>query len=330
MDKLEDILLKSILPPSIVSDGQVSAGAEAIDPQLALVSGDIDEALIFPRLGELPKRLVDLLAWQLHVDFYEPQGLSLESRRNLVAGSIPWHRKKGTPWAVKKLLADLGFQVEYQDWWEFGGAPYLARLKVWVGDDFGISEGSKDLVRRAFDSAKSTRTHLDKLIMGLWMLDEFEEIGDSELHASARYALLDIYPWAGLRYGFFEYGDRLTYGAFSYGDGHAMYGGALPGTPRYGDDMPDMLELQAVKVHVLEESHAVPPAYGLERYGEFRYGERDGPADAGAAITVRMPLVYGGFGYGDGMAKYGEAVYGGFSYGGGPVYGGVVEREWLC
>lgn len=329
MSRLEDLLLKDILPPSIGDDGQVAAGAEAVDPQHAQVSEAIGEALIYSRLRELPKHIVDLLAWQLHVDFYEPQGLSLTARRNLVAGSIPWHRKKGTPWAVKKLLADLGFQVEYLDWWEFGGDPYLARLKVWVGDDFGISAASKDLIRRAFDCAKSTRTHLDTLSMGVWMLDEFDEIEDAGVHISARYPLLDLYPWRGLRYGFFDYGDMLTYGTFSYGDQHAVYGGGLPGTPRYGDDMPDLMELQTVRFSVFGEGHTVPAVYGMERYGEFRYGEHDGAADAGVAVTIRKPLVYGKFEYGEGCSKYGEVAYGSFSYGGGPAYGGVVEREWL-
>lgn len=329
MAKLLEVSLKDILPSSIGVDEQVQSGAEAVDPQLAEVSAAIPEALIFPRLRELPKHIVDLLAWQLHVDFYEPQGLSLTARRNLVAGSIPWHRKKGTPWAVKKLLADLGFQVEYLDWWEFGGDPYLARLKVWVGDDFGISAASKDLIRRAFDCAKSTRTHLDTLSMGVWMLDEFDEIEDAGVHISARYPLLDLYPWRGLRYGFFDYGDMLTYGTFSYGDQHAVYGGGLPGTPRYGDDMPDLLELQTVRFTPLVEQHVVPAIYGQERFGEFPYGAHEGPVDAGAAITVKKPLIYGRFSYGDGCPKYGDVAYGAFSYGGGVQYGGVIEKEWI-
>ena len=329
MAKLLEVSLKDILPSSIGVDEQVQAGAEAIDPQLAEVSAVIPEALIFPRLRELPAHIVDLLAWQLHVDFYEPQGLSLTARRNLVAGSIPWHRKKGTPWAVKKLLADLGFQAEYLDWWEFGGDPYLARLKVWVGDDFGISATSKDLIRRAFDCAKSTRTHLDTLSMGVWMLDEFDEIEDAGVHISARYPLLDLYPWRGLRYGFFDYGDMLTYGTFSYGEQHAVYGGGLPGTPRYGDDMPDLMELQTVRFTPFVEQHVVPAIYGQERFGEFPYGEHEGPVDGGAVITVKKPLVYGRFGYGDGCPKYGEVAYGAFSYGGGVQYGGVIEKEWI-
>ncbi len=329
MANILEVSLKDILPSSIGVDEQVQAGAEAIDPQLAEVSAVIPEALIFPRLRELPAHIVDLLAWQLHVDFYEPQGLSLAARRNLVAGSIPWHRKKGTPWAVRKLLADLGFQAEYLDWWEFGGDPYLARLKVWVGDDFGISAASKDLIRRAFDCAKSTRTHLDTLSMGVWMLDEFDEIEDAGVHISARYPLLDIYSWRGLRYGFFDYGDMLTYGAFSYGDQHAVYGGGLPGTPRYGDDMPDLMELQTVRFAPFVEQHVVPAIYGQERFGEFLYGQHEGPVDGGAVITVKKPLVYGRFGYGDGCPKYGEVAYGSFAYGGGVQYGGVIEKEWI-
>ena len=45
----------------------------AFDQHLQEVSRNIREAFIVSRIHELPENVIDLLAWQWHVDFYEPE-----------------------------------------------------------------------------------------------------------------------------------------------------------------------------------------------------------------------------------------------------------------
>ena len=91
--RLEDLSLKDIIPPSISGDRNIQAIIGAIDPQIQDVSQSIREAFIIPGINELPENVVDLLAWQWHVDSYEPD-LPIATKRALVLDSIKWHRKK--------------------------------------------------------------------------------------------------------------------------------------------------------------------------------------------------------------------------------------------
>lgn len=102
--------LRTIAPRSILGDGAVEAAIDAVDPQIEDVSRSIREASILPRVDELPEHVIDLLAWQFHCDFYEPIPLPLAVKRALVKESIPWHRKKGTLRAIKRLLSTLGYE----------------------------------------------------------------------------------------------------------------------------------------------------------------------------------------------------------------------------
>lgn len=104
------VSLRTITPRSILGDGAVEAAIDAVDPQIEDVSRSIRESSLLSRVDELPEHVIDLLAWQFHCDFYEPIPLPLAVKRALVKESIPWHRKKGTLRAIKRLLSTLGYE----------------------------------------------------------------------------------------------------------------------------------------------------------------------------------------------------------------------------
>ena len=220
MVNLNDLDLLQILPASISGDKNVQAIAKALPPDLQSVSRDTREALIVSRIDELPDAILDLLAWQWHVDFYEPERLSLESKRNLVKSSIPMHRKKGTKWAVEETLRAIGIEPEITEWFEYGGEPYRFRVNGMIrrplspGETWGSDTYS--LARRAIMETKSERSWLDSLNLGilfdfgditfLWRLARRRE----RRHAHAVWSLLprfdflpadaiplDWRPWKG-------------------------------------------------------------------------------------------------------------------------------------
>lgn len=78
--------------------------------------------------ADCPVKFLPWLAWALSVDFWDDTW-SEDKKRATIAGSIAWHRKKGTPWAVKQVLASIGYDrseiIEhrqlYQSWIDAGG-----------------------------------------------------------------------------------------------------------------------------------------------------------------------------------------------------------------
>jgi P2-related tail formation protein len=65
---------------------------------------DTGQVVMIPNIMQLTdEKLVDILAWQFHVDFYDPNK-DLEFKKNLVQMSIIWHKTKGTPALVQWVL----------------------------------------------------------------------------------------------------------------------------------------------------------------------------------------------------------------------------------
>lgn len=73
MLELKDNCLQQILPSSVASDKTVQDIAKAISAKLQLINRQTELILLLPRLDELSEALIDELAWQYHVDFYDYQ-----------------------------------------------------------------------------------------------------------------------------------------------------------------------------------------------------------------------------------------------------------------
>lgn len=159
MHDLYSVLLEDILPDSILGDEKVAFAAKALNGELQAVSSSIFEALILSRIDELSEEAIDLLAWQFHVDFYDP-ALSLESKRNLVRSSILVHRRKGTPWAVKQVCNDAFGYAEITEWFDYGGEPYHFSI---LTEGRLIDDAAWKRFFKALDSAKNVRSWLDEI-----------------------------------------------------------------------------------------------------------------------------------------------------------------------
>lgn len=159
---LRDVSLADIVPPNLQQDEQIRALIAAIDPELRAVSESIVECLILPRIDELEAPVLDLLAWELHCDFYDLAG-TLTMKREHVKNSILLHMRKGTVWAIKEALRQLDIQAEFVPWWESGDPPYTFRLKTIVAGDFYRTVGKDALIaniNRAVNEAKSARSYM--------------------------------------------------------------------------------------------------------------------------------------------------------------------------
>ena len=94
--------LEDTLPESIL-DEQLRAAARALEPQLAQLSLLSREAMHLPRIDELSGTVLDLLAEQFHLDFFDPLNLDDDQKKALIRESIATHRQKGTIAAVERV-----------------------------------------------------------------------------------------------------------------------------------------------------------------------------------------------------------------------------------
>lgn len=160
MLELKDDSLQQILPSSIASDKTVQDIAKAISIKLRLINRQAELILLLPRLDELSEALIDELAWQYHVDFYDYQA-DIAKKRALVRNAIAWHRYKGTPAAVEEVCTAVFQSARVFEWWQYGGEPYHFQVRL-------IEEGIPDnrvidSLERAIQVTKNTRSWLDGL-----------------------------------------------------------------------------------------------------------------------------------------------------------------------
>lgn len=149
-----------LLPDSIKNDPKLFASAVALDRQILAVFRDVEQVLHIPRLDKLSGTILDLLAWQFHVDFYEPLYLPDERKRNLIRRSISWHKRKGTVSAVEDLAAATFQGATVEEWFDYGGEPYHFRL---IAKSFANNEEDFRIFKRMINVAKNVRSHLDSV-----------------------------------------------------------------------------------------------------------------------------------------------------------------------
>lgn len=105
---------------SISYDSQVRAACPAFDRQFYEIIDETGQVCFIPSImGLTDENLVNILAWQFNVDFYDTTR-DLEFRKNLVQMSIEWHKTKGTVALVQWVLDTYwpgGATIE--EWFEY-------------------------------------------------------------------------------------------------------------------------------------------------------------------------------------------------------------------
>ena len=157
---LQSASLLDILPPNLLADKKINAAARALDDELQKITAATRNVLLLPRLDELSEEVIDLLAWQWHVDFYEPS-MSIETKRQLVRESIAWHRIKGTKAAVEKMTQTVFKGGVVTEWFEYGGEPYHFRIDVLNAPN--MTEENRGRLLAVVNASKNTRSWLDEL-----------------------------------------------------------------------------------------------------------------------------------------------------------------------
>lgn len=158
--ELQSTSLLDILPENLLADAQIYAAARALDDELRKVTAATRDALILPRIDELSEEVIDLLAWQWSVDFYD-ELKSLAEKRNAVKQSIAMHRIKGTRRAVELALHMVYTSGEVSEWFEYGGRPYYFRVRFIEPNS--IRTEDVDRVIRIINAVKNTRSWLESI-----------------------------------------------------------------------------------------------------------------------------------------------------------------------
>ena len=117
------------LPPVLKNDPKMIALARTIAEQLQVTARQIEKNIIYARIDELDEQTLDVLAYDLHVDWYD-YSYPIEVKRQTIKDSVKVHRKLGTKYAVETALGAVYPGTKVQEWFEYGGKPYTFRVII--------------------------------------------------------------------------------------------------------------------------------------------------------------------------------------------------------
>ena len=158
---IDQISFPDLLPSSIAGDSQMSAAARALDGQLEYLLDKIKLIFLWSRIDTMEDPLLSVLANQLHVDYWD-SSWNLDKKRDWVKYAIPWHRIKGTPAAVEKMLELILGSGTVVEWDEYDGEAYYFRVET---TESLKGPGTLSTLLSAINRAKNTRSWLEKIIV---------------------------------------------------------------------------------------------------------------------------------------------------------------------
>lgn len=159
MDKnVQNTNLADIMPVNLLEHETVRSAAGAIEPQLKALVHAIRLGAVIARIDELPEPIIDALAWQWRVDFYDAD-MGIAEKRRAVKQSIAMHRIKGTRRAIEMALRMVYASGEVNEWFEYGGKPYYFRVRFVQPEKIRIEDVER--VMRIIRVVKNERSWLE-------------------------------------------------------------------------------------------------------------------------------------------------------------------------
>ena len=167
------------LPPALKNDPDMMALAQTISEQLQATAAEIRKNIIYARIDELDEATLDVLAYDLHVDWYD-YSYPIEVKRRTIRDSIQVHRRLGTKYAVEKALGAVYPGTKVEEWFEYGGDPYKFRVVIGA-TEAGITADRQAAVLDRVRFYKNLRSHLEAIS---YQIEKRTAVKVAAVHAS--------------------------------------------------------------------------------------------------------------------------------------------------
>ena len=147
------------LPPTLKDDPEINALGRAIAGQLQITAQQIRRNIIYARIDELDVQTLDILAYDLHVDWYD-HSYPIEVKLQTIKDSVKIHRRLGTKYAVETALGAVFPGTRVEEWFEYGGDPYTLRVIINATEN-GVTAAQQAAVLERVIFYKNLRSHLE-------------------------------------------------------------------------------------------------------------------------------------------------------------------------
>lgn len=117
----------------IKDDERITVCASVIAQEFMELYEDNDILAIYARIDELDEPLLDILAYDFKIDWWN-KSFSLDEKRETMKACWRVRRKLGVPGAINLSLSAFYNNAEVKEWWEYGGNPFYYKLHIDSGE----------------------------------------------------------------------------------------------------------------------------------------------------------------------------------------------------
>ena len=156
-----DIDFTRALPPTLKNDENMLALAKVVAGELQTTALLSRLNLIYARIDELEENVLDILAYDFHVDWYS-YDYPIAAKRAVIKDSVRVHKRLGTLYAVTTALGSVYPESEVEEWFDYNGEPFSFRVVLDVTNSKAPAEYFA--IKKAVESYKRLTAHMDDLI----------------------------------------------------------------------------------------------------------------------------------------------------------------------
>lgn len=150
-----------VLPEVLKGDNSTLSLSKVTASILAEDKDKLQRLIIYACIDDLPEDLLDILAYDFKVDWWDPN-YTLEEKRRTLKESWHVHRTMGTKAAVVKAISAIYPETRVLEWWEYDGKPYHFRLLIDSTYE-GVDPEKHRRVLERVDFYKALRSVLDAI-----------------------------------------------------------------------------------------------------------------------------------------------------------------------
>lgn len=162
MIDLREIGLLEGLPPAVADEPWVRIMDKVYRARHQREMEAAERIRVYTQIDSQPEEILDLLAVQFKVDWYDPD-YPLQAKRNIIKTALEVRRFYGTDWATLKAISAIYPQSEIEQWYDYEGTP--GHFRVICSVDGALIPVRRREIRRSVNIYKRTTAHLDSLYL---------------------------------------------------------------------------------------------------------------------------------------------------------------------
>lgn len=160
MNNLKESDFLSTFPPALKKNKTFLALGKLIAEELHITAQEAEKNIIYANIDSLSETWLDILAYDLHVDWYD-YDYPIEAKRAVIKDSVRVHQKLGTKAAVEMALGNIHPLSEIEEWFDYNGKPY--RFRIVLDTTKSRVQTDYDEIIKTVDIYKRLTAHLDGL-----------------------------------------------------------------------------------------------------------------------------------------------------------------------